>query len=200
MVAQIVALDASQLNAAGDLLARAFYDDPLSAYLFPDEVKRLEQLRWLYRGSTRYAHRYGDTYATRELEGVSLWLPPARPYPHQLGMIRVGLGLAPLRFGLGWLRRSVNAMNQLAAAHKRDVGPRHWYLFLLGVDPSWQRQGIGARLIEPVLTKAAADGVTCYLDTTNERNVPFYRRHGFEVVTAGQVPDGGPRFWTMTKG
>jgi ribosomal protein S18 acetylase RimI-like enzyme len=115
-------------------------------------------------------------------------------------MVRVGLGLAPLRFGLGWLRRSVNAMSRLEAAHKRDVGPRHWYLFLLGVDPSRQRQGIGGRLIEPVLSKAAADGVTCYLDTTHERNVSFYRRHGFEVVTAGQVPGGGPRFWTMTRG
>ncbi len=197
--ADVVPLQASQLNDAGDLLGRGFYDDPLSAYLFPDEARRLDQLRWLYRGSARYAHRYGETFTTPGLEGVALWLPPERPYPHQLGMVRVGLGLAPLRFGLGWLRRSVNAMNQLEAAHKRDVAPRHWYLFLLGVEPSHQRQGIGGRLIEPVLSRAAADGVTCYLDTTNERNVRFYQKHGFEVITAGEVPRGGPRFWTMTR-
>jgi len=41
--------------------------------------------------------------------------------------------------------------------------------------------------------------VNCYLDTTHERNVAFYRRHGFEVVTASDMPRGGPRFWTMTR-
>jgi ribosomal protein S18 acetylase RimI-like enzyme len=199
MAAHVVALVAGQLNSAGDLLARAFHDDPLSAYLFPDETKRLDQLRWLYRGSARYAHRYGETYTTPARDGVALWLPPERPYPHQLGMVRVGLGFAPLKFGLGWLRRSVAAMNALDGAHKRDVASRHWYLFLLGVDPSCQRQGIGGRLIEPVLARAEADGTPVYLDTTNERNVSFYQLHGFEVVTAGRVPDG-PRFWTMTKG
>ncbi|MEX1252909.1 MAG: N-acetyltransferase [Dehalococcoidia bacterium] len=199
MAAEVVALDASRLDTAGDVLARAFFDDPLSVYLFPDDAKRLDQLRWLYRGSARYAHRYGETYVTPAVEGVALWLPPERPHPSQLGMIRVGMGLAPLKFGLGWLRRSVGAMNALDERHKLDVAPRHWYLFLLGVDTSHQRQGIGGRLIEPVLARAAADGVTCYLDTTNERNVAFYRRHGFQVVTAGEVPDRGPRFWTMTR-
>jgi ribosomal protein S18 acetylase RimI-like enzyme len=197
--AEVVSLQPSQLAAAGDVLARAFLDDPLGVYLFPNEAKRLEQLRWLYRGSTRYAHRYGETYASEQVSGVALWLPPERPHPSQLGMIRVGMGLAPFKFGLGWLRRSVAAMNVLDEAHRRDVAPRHWYLFLLGVDPDRQRQGFGRRLIEPVLTQAAASGVTCYVDTTNERNVAFYRRHGFEVVTAGEVPNGGPRFWTMTR-
>jgi ribosomal protein S18 acetylase RimI-like enzyme len=198
--AQVVALPPSQLDAAGDVLARAFFDDPLSVYLFPNEAKRPDQLRWLYRGSARYAHRYGETYATPDVGGVALWLPPERPHPSQLGMVRVGMGLAPLKFGPGWLRRSVAAMNALDERHKLDVAPRHWYLFLLGVDPSHQGQGMGGRLIEPVLTRAAADGVTCYLDTTNERNVAFYRKHGFEVVTAGEVPNSGPRFWTMTRG
>ena len=197
--AQVVPLQASHQQRADEVLAQAFFDDPLSVFLFPDEAKRLDQLRWLYSGTVRYALLDGESYTTPDVEGVALWLPPERPHPTQLGMVRVGMGLAPLKFGLGWLRRSLAAMNALDRCHKLDAPPRHWYLFLLGVDPPHQGQGLGGRLIAPVLARADADGVVCYLDTTKERNVSFYLKHGFEVVTAGQVPGSGPRFWTMTR-
>ncbi len=30
-------------------------------------------------------------------------------------------------------------------------------------------------------------------------NVPFYNKHGFEVVVEEDVPKGGPHFWTMKR-
>ena len=32
-----------------------------------------------------------------------------------------------------------------------------------------------------------------------ERNVTFYKNHGFDVVVEGDLPNGGPYFWTMTR-
>jgi hypothetical protein len=39
----------------------------------------------------------------------------------------------------------------------------------------------------------------CYLETENERNLPFYERHGFEVVSDGEVPKRGLRVWAMVR-
>ena len=77
-------------------------------------------------------------------------------------------------------------------------GP-HWYLWGLGVEPSEQGKGIGGALMLPILARAEAEGVPCYLETQNEANVPFYRKHGFEVVSDGEVPKRGLRVWAMVR-
>ena len=83
--------------------------------------------------------------------------------------------------------------------HKRAVPGLHWYLWGLGVEPSEQGKGIGGALMEPVLRQAGAEGLPCYLETQNERNLPFYERHGFEVVSDGEVPKHGLRVWAMVR-
>jgi GNAT superfamily N-acetyltransferase len=44
-------------------------------------------------------------------------------------------------------------------------------------------QGIGGRLLEPLLELADRARVDCYLDTADRANVDFYKRHGFAVDT-----------------
>jgi GNAT superfamily N-acetyltransferase len=57
-----------------------------------------------------------------------------------------------------------------------------WYLSIVGVAPSAQGQGIGARLLEPTLAEADAAGVPCYLETLDNLNPCFFRRLGFSAV------------------
>jgi len=81
---------------------------------------------------------------------------------------------------------------------KQVVPDAYWLLLFLAVDPAMQGRGLGGNLIRPVLHQADKDGVACYLDSGNERNLPFYERHGFEVAGEVQVPDG-PRVWGMIR-
>jgi hypothetical protein len=46
-------------------------------------------------------------------------------------------------------------------------------------------------LLRPALARADAEGVPCYLETQNVRNVRFYRKQGFRVVSDGEVPGHG---------
>ena len=63
-------------------------------------------------------------------------------------------------------------------------------------DRSSARLGLGTA---PVLAKADAAGLPCYLETMKTRNVPFYRKHGFEVIVEDDLPGGGFHFWTMRR-
>ena len=75
-----------------------------------------------------------------------------------------------------------------------------WYLFLLGVEPRSQRRGIGSALIRPVLERADAEHVACYLETENQRNVAFYRKQGFDLIVNGEeAGTTGVRFWTFSR-
>ena len=83
--------------------------------------------------------------------------------------------------------------------HKRYAPQDHWYLWAIGVDIGSQGKGIGGGLLQPVLVSASATKTLCYLETHNERNVRFYEKHGFSVVSEGCVPQGGPQVWAMLR-
>ena len=79
-------------------------------------------------------------------------------------------------------------------AGARVRGDRYWHLFILGVAPGHQGQGVGSRLLAPVLAQADAAGERCYLETLEEHNLAFYARHGFAVGEEVSRP-GLPTFW-----
>jgi len=196
---QVVPLERSRHAEAGRVLARAFDDDPLSVYLLPDATKRARLLPWMYERVVRYASMYdGQVLTTPALDGVAAWLPPGLPYTPAVRLMRAGLGLAPFKFGLSVFGRFM-AANHVERLRKQHMPQPHWYLWVIGVEPDRQRQGAGAALLQPVLDRASAEGAPCYLETHKERNVAYYRRFGFELVTEGSVPNGGPRFWTMRR-
>ncbi|KAJ6561079.1 hypothetical protein DFH09DRAFT_1160395 [Mycena vulgaris] len=58
---------------------------------------------------------------------------------------------------------------------------KSWHLDLLGTSRDHQHKGLAAALIQAVESKAAAEGVMMFLETTNEPNVAFYKKRGFVV-------------------
>jgi GNAT superfamily N-acetyltransferase len=67
---------------------------------------------------------------------------------------------------------------------------------VLGTDPSAQGQGLGSAVLHPVLEQCDADGVGAYLESSKERNIGFYARHGFRVTAELRMPRG-PKLWAM---
>jgi GNAT superfamily N-acetyltransferase len=184
---------------SGLALSRAFYDDPMMAYVLPDEAKRAAQLDWFMAKGALYGHKYGEVHTTAgRVEGNAIWLPPGDTKVPMTRMMATGMLAAPLRFGLGAFNRFLKTMNLFERMHERDMHQQHWYLMILGVDPPRQGQGVGGALIAPVLARADAEGLPCYLETAKARNVTFYRKHGFEVVVEDDVPNGF-HYWTMKR-
>ena len=179
-----------QIAESGAALGRAFFDDPLMTWILPDEKKRPGQLAWFMGQGAKYGHTWGEVYTTEgTVEGDAVWLPPGDVKLTMMRMARNGLLLAPLKFGFGPFNRFLSAMNELEKLHERDMAARHWYLMILGVDPPRQGQGVGGALIQPILARADADGLPCYLETTKTRNVPFYQKHGFEMIVEDDLPE-----------
>ena len=46
--------------------------------------------------------------------------------------------------------------------------------------------------MRPVLDHCDAEGWPAYLESSKERNIPFYARHGFAVVEEVPLPARGP--------
>ncbi|MBB6174378.1 GNAT superfamily N-acetyltransferase [Nocardiopsis mwathae] len=88
---------------------------------------------------------------------------------------------------------------EAAMAPHRPTQPV-WFLGSVGVAPDRQGSGLGGAVLRPGIEAADRAGVPAFLETSDVRNVRFYRRLGFEVSAEYEIPDGGPRTWAMTRG
>jgi GNAT superfamily N-acetyltransferase len=198
---EATALQAGQVPQASEVMGRAFFDDPLIGHFMPDGVRRSRLITWFMGMSVIYGQRYGRVATTAgEVMGAAVWLPPGETLITPWRLLQVGALKALWRLGPAHLGRMMAAVNHFEALCQAAMTEPFWYLMTLGVDPDRQGQGIGGRLLAPVLAEADATGRPCYLETTQEKNLPFYERHGFTVVTTGFVPDHGPPYWTMRRG
>lgn len=197
---QPVRLSDDQLDVSGEVLGRAFYDDPMFAYLMPDEELRAKVLPWFMARAAQYTQLFGEVYTTPgTVEGNACWLPPHEAEFTDERMAQAGFMEAPERMGEEAFGRFGGLMELMGSLHAEAVPPEHWYLMVLGVDPPRQGQGIGAALVQPILARADEAGLPCYLETMKTRNVPFYRKLGFEVVVEDDTPDGALHYWTMRR-
>ena len=64
-----------------------------------------------------------------------------------------------------------------------------WYLPLIGVDPGHQNKGVGAALMKHMTEKLDREGGMAYLESSNQKNISLYLRHGFEIMGEIQIED-----------
>lgn len=196
---QPVRLTQDQLKQAIEIMGRAFLNDPLLKHLVPDDAKRARLAPGFVGMVVRYCFLYGEVWTSPSLEGVACWLIPGKTSTSFAGMLRTGMLLMPLKFGWAGFQRFSDVVTHTDALHKQFAASPHWYLWGLGVEPSQQGKGLGGTLLQPVLSRADAAGHSCYLETQNETNLPFYQKHGFRVVSEGLVPKTSLHVWVMVR-
>ncbi|MDQ3168377.1 MAG: GNAT family N-acetyltransferase [Chloroflexota bacterium] len=194
-------LSAEHAEAAGDLLAAAFFPAALAAFITPDPTRRARRGPLFYAALTRLVVRHGEATAYgAPLQAVALWLPPDRQEPTEAELAEVGLTAVRALMDEGEAARSAALNRHFDAAHERVMDRPHWYLPFLAVALEQQGRGAGSRLMRHTLDRADVAGVPCYLDSADERNLPFYERLGFRVVGTGMVPGSQVRTWSMRRG
>ena len=146
--------------------------------------------RRFFRFRLRSLLRQEEVWTTEDRAGAALWAPPER---WRLGL-RETLRMA--RFFPATGRRTAQLFRGLAMIEARHPETPHWYLAVLGTEPSRQGEGIGSRLLQPVLDACDADEVPAFLESSKESNIAFYARHGFRVTEEVRLP-GGPPVWLM---
>lgn len=184
------AADVAPVAAA---LAKAFDDDPVMTYLVPDEATRPRRLAGLFTVLMQRHHLVqGEIWTDDGHPGAALWDPPDHwklPARQQI------LALPSLLRILG--RRTFSGLQSLGEVEKQHPKEPHWYLAVLGTQPESQGKGIGSALLAPVLERCDAEGIPAYLESSKERNIPFYARHGFEVTGEIKLGKSGPMVWPM---
>ena len=189
---QVRLLKPQDVAPVAAVLVRAFDDDPIFQAILPEVEHRRRALRALFEAWIDELHLpHATSFTTEDRAGAALWSPPGRWSIGLVGLARLAPRLLP---ALG--RRTVPALRVLGALDGPHPRVPHNYLRVIGCDPDRQGKGIGAALLRPMLERCDAKREPAYLESSNERNLTFYRRQGFEV-TAEVTTYLGPRAYCM---
>ncbi|GAA3998870.1 GNAT family N-acetyltransferase [Streptomyces marokkonensis] len=183
------------------LLDEAFQDDPVSSWVFPDEEYRRRTHHRLMAAFTDAVLAGGRIDLAEDGAACALWLPvPADGHTdgEPDGDACEAAGDVPVQ-----VREAVDPDNErveLVARLTDGVHPSgraHAYLWMIGVVPGRQGEGLGTLLIESVLDRCDREGLPAYLEASSARSRGLYERLGFQFTGRPlDLPDG-PRMWPM---
>jgi GNAT superfamily N-acetyltransferase len=171
-----------------ETMRAAFADDPLYVWLQPEATARPRLLRDVSEFVLAQGFAHGEVHATDARDGVAVWTGPGVDLVADEDAERY-LDLLGAHVGEDRMEAVVAGME---AVERHAPGVPHRTLHSVCVHPRAQGRGVGTALVRPVLERCDAERLAAYLDSSCERNLPFYGRLGFEVVAEVSLPDGGP--------
>jgi ribosomal protein S18 acetylase RimI-like enzyme len=183
--------DARDVPGIVDVLGRAFLDDPVFAWVIPDDEHRRRTINGFFELFVAAVQGHDEIYTAEDGSGAALWVPPGHPpvaedFEAELGARAAALAgdYAP-RFG--------ELVSVMEAVHPTEP---HQYLWFVGVDPSLQGLGVGSALLTRVLERCDRKSAPAYLEATSPDNARLYERHGFDVTRKIDEHGGAP-LWAM---
>lgn len=186
----------ADIPALARVMARAFQDDPVMAWVQNDDARRKAALPGLFSALTRHhflAGRGSEVAVSDDgVAAAALWDPPGRWTQSPREQLAMLPGV--VRAFRGRLAAARTVTDMMKANHPEEP---HWYLAMIGSDPTVRGGGFGRALMQSRLDRCDAEYAPAYLESSNPDNIPYYERFGFEVTGELALPEGGPSLWPM---
>ncbi|HEY4368646.1 MAG TPA: GNAT family N-acetyltransferase [Steroidobacteraceae bacterium] len=185
----------SDLDEAVRCLAAAFAEDPITGFLLqtgPGYRDRLTQFfSLLMRARIALKMPVFVTRGTAGIQGAAMGYSTVHPaWPTD-----VAEDWGRFEKATPGLTERLAVYDEIATKGKPSAP--HYYLGVIGIDPSLRGLGIGTQLLKSFCDHSASDPLSygVYLETANASNVGFYERAGFVETNRGSLESA--TLWCM---
>jgi len=176
-----------------EILVDAFDNDPLTRWFVLEDKRRPERLRRLFTWYLSQTLPLHLSHTTEDQNAVALWLGPGQ---WKLSLYRQ-IQFLPKIIRVVGLHRAISRIRGVDAFQRKHPTVPHYYLAVLGTAPAVQGRGFGSAILQAGLSRCDKKQMPAYLETSTERNLPLYERHGFRVIGEVNIPHDGPTVWLM---
>ena len=211
---EVRALTTDHLDAAVDVLARGFAEEPGNVALLPDDESRATMLQVGSRleiGRTMPLGTVHVALVDGNVGGVAVWHPPATAAGSLSGLSRAVARSLP---AIPSLLRPLPHKTSVLLAHSRRALPlvlarrravteasagTSWHLAFLATAPEFRGKGLARSLLDRQLNRCDQDGTPVWLETTDPVNPPIYERFGFTTISHLEDAAWLPGLWVMRR-
>ena len=170
--------DKSHKEKVIEILSECFEKNKTVNWIVKQDSKKQERIRDLMDYSFEACIETGEIYLTDDLTGVIIYsnsddkLPILEEAYLTLQFVLKVTGID----GIGKALRREQYINQF---HPKDQ--EFIYIWFIGLKKTEQGRGIGSAMLREVINISNKENLPIYHETSNEKNLNFYQKHGFEV-------------------
>jgi ribosomal protein S18 acetylase RimI-like enzyme len=160
-----------------DILQKAFDDNKSVNYVVRQDENRSTRIRGLMEYSFNVCNAFGEVWISEDSQACALILFPDKKRT-SFRTLLWDLKLALSVIGLDRVSAVLKRESMIKSNHPKSSIA---YLWFIGVNPELQNKGIGSSFIREVIAECERKKRPIYLETSMERNIPFYKKFGFEI-------------------
>ena len=175
------------------ILSNAFNANRSVNYIIKQDAKRFERIRNLMSYSYELCAIFGKVYLSDDKTACALVMYPDKKKA-SLKTSLMDIGLIFSSIGLANVVKAIKREAKIAKQHPANVSLS--YLWFIGVDSYLQNKGTGTNLLKCIIADAIKDKRMLCLETSTERNIPWYKKNGFEIYNE---LDFGYRLYCLKK-
>lgn len=160
-----------------NVLSSSFEDNQSVNFIVSQDEKRIQRIQSLMDYSYEICSLFGEVWLSDDKNACGLIL-----YPHQkrttLKSIWLDIRLIIQAVGLNGISKALKREAKI-----KNLQPKEemTYLWFIGVDPEFQQNGIGNKLMKEIITHSNHKNLPVYLETSTLRNIPWYKTLGFHT-------------------
>ncbi len=159
-----------------NILTCSFDTNRSANFIVKQDSKRIKRLEALMDYSFEMCSRFGEVYLSDDKNGCALILYPDKKSTIKTLLLDIKLILKTIT--ISNISRALKRENAINAIHPKS---KFSYLWFIGVNPKFENQGIGSKLLNEVIKDSASQNRPVYLETSTLQNLSWYKKFGFEI-------------------
>lgn len=190
----IKAADNNKSLAIG-ILTRSFNDNKSANWVIKSDNKRVVRLSGLMEYAFNLCKLQNGVYLSEDNQGAIIYDFPNRTR-YTFKRLLADVDLVVNVIGLRRFSKVLKRENYIKKYHPDND---FIYLWFLGVDPNYQGNGTGGKLLQELTKIADNQSLPIYLETSNPQNLSFYKKFGFDIYHEWNADFIGFTVWFMRK-
>ncbi len=160
-----------------DILTQSFESNQSVNYVVKQDGKRINRIRALMDYSFEVCKIFGDVFISDDKKACALIMYPDKKKT-SLKAIMLDIKLIIQCVGIKNIKKTLNREALIKKIQPKELMT---YLWFIGVKPEDQNKGFGSNMLQSVIDYSNQNNRPIYLETSTVRNLPWYKRFGFEI-------------------
>lgn len=179
-----------------DILSECFEANKTVNYIVRQDEKKKERIRFLMDYSFDMCLEAGQILMTEDMKGAIICSNSTNKLPILEEAFQTAKFVWKVS-GLDGIGRVLKRETYLNSYHPQDED--YMYIWFIGVDKAAQGKGVGAAMIEEIINESERSNKAIYLETSSERHLHFYKKHGFDVYHTADTSVFGYELYFLRK-